>query len=739
MKFSITLSLCLVSMLTFAQISGVVVDGATGEPIVGALIQWHGTEITTSTNFEGQYTIEKPSGATMLMASAPQFSMVHKSVISRSGTINFELISQQDINEVDVVAETDGTGHNFGSPTLQININQRELRKAACCNLSESFETNASVDVSFTDAVTGAKQIEMLGLSGKYVLVQRENVPFARGLNATSGISFIPGPFIGSIQLTKGLSSVVNGYESISGQINTEFLQPTDDEYFRLNGFINQGARFETNAWFGTSLTDQLDVGTLAHYSNVPFTQDKNGDGFADMPAGQQISVHNRWKYFLNEKWGGQVGFSVTADDRRSGQTGSEFDPPASGVNPWIFEQSNNRYEVFGKSGYIDPDNLNRSIGIVYSANIQNREAQVGLRSMAANQSSAYVNAIYQDVLGSVDHTIKAGLSYQYDNIDERLDSTNGPLLYQLERVESVPGAFAEYTYSGDAPVTLVAGARIDYHNLFGWLFTPRVNVKYEPVTGSVIRFGGGRGMRTPNIITENVSALASGRPFEIFGTGIQQEQAWNVGLSYSQALLLFDRGATFSVDGFYTWFNNKLIGDFYPTQTFFAYYNGDFGNSSSISAIAQVDFEPIEQLNVRIAYKYLNAQDAFIDGIQTAYRVPGHRAFLNVGYTFGESGWKVDATYNWFGAQRVPTWVYNEQTNTHQSPSFGLIHAQVNKTFGKNWEVYMGVDNLLDYRQANPIVAADRPFSSDFESNAVYAPIFGRMIYAGFYYNLSK
>lgn len=739
MNFRLTALMCMVSLFTFAQITGTVVDASTGEPIPGALIQWHNTDIKTSTDFDGIYTIEKPSGASMLMASAPEFAMVHKSVISRSGTINFELVSQSDISGVDVVAESDGTGHDFGSPTLQININQRELRKAACCNLSESFETNASVDVSFTDAVTGAKQIEMLGLSGRYVLIQRENVPFARGLNSTSGISFIPGPFIGSIQLTKGLSSVVNGYESISGQINTEFLQPSDDKYFMLNGFVNQGARFETNAWFGTDISDKVEVGTLLHYSNVPFTQDRNDDGFADMPAGQQISVHNRWKYFLNEKWGGQLGFSITADDRLSGQTGPEFDNSAPAPGPWQFDQTNNRYEVFGKTGYVDPSNLNRSIGVVYSVNMQNRDAQIGLRNLTSNQNSAYVNAIYQDVLGNVDHGIKAGLSYQYDNIEERLDSVQGPNLYTFDRMESVPGAFVEYTYSSDAPVTLVLGTRVDYHNLFGWLVTPRLNIKYEPVTGSVIRLGGGRGMRTANILSENMSALASGREFQVFGNGIQQERAWNVGLSFSQAFLLFDKGATFSVDGFYTRFDNKMIGDFYPNQTFIAYFNNQFGASSSLSSIAQLDFEPMENLNVRVAYKYLDARDAFIDGIQTAYRVPNHRAFLNVGYEFGQSGWKADATWNWFGAQRVPTWTYDENTGSHLSPNFSLIHAQVNKTIGKSWEVYLGVDNLLDYRQDNPIQAADRPYSSDFESNGVYGPIFGRMIYAGFYYNLSK
>lgn len=732
----LTLLCCGVTPL-FAQVSGTVSDKLDGSPLPGVVIQWQGTEIKTITDASGQFEIQKPNTSTVLVATSIGYQELSKSVIFRKGIIDFQLSpATSELNDVVVSGRAVETGINLSQASHQVDISQGELRKAACCNLSESFETNASVDVSFTDAVTGTRQIEMLGLSGKYVLIQRENIPFARGLNSTSGLTFIPGPFVESIQLTKGLGSVINGYESISGQINVEFLKaPADSFDIQWNGFANQGARLESNLFIGTPVTPKLETGVLLHYSNVPFAQDKNADGFADMPTGSQINFHNRWKYQLKKGWEGQAGLSITQDNRQSGQLSDVYEGNSS---PWIYDSKNNRYEFFGKTGWVDANSMTRSLGIVYSASTQNRQVNLGNHFVETLQNSAYVNVIFQDGIGkTMNHSYRTGLSFQYDDVQEKLD-TNAQSYLNLNRKETVPGAFFEYTYQGDGPWTVVLGSRVDYSSYFGWIYTPRFNVKYAPSKSTSIRLGGGRGQRAVSPITESMNGLASGRSY-VLNAGsnpIQAEIGWNAGFSFTQTFEMFSRPATFTTDVFYTWFENKLITDYDASPyTYSVYYNS---GSRSLSALGQVDFEPFKNLKARVAYKYLQSEDAFSYGTQQAFGIPKHRAFLNISYSFG-NGWKVDGTWNWYGSRRLLNTDYypSEYAGDSNSPTYHIFNAQVNKSIGKHWEVYAGMDNIGNYRQSNPILNPENTNAQSFETNRVYAPIFGRMIYAGFYYKL--
>lgn len=740
MKTNRLFIVCVFSLISFwmnAQVTGRVIDSEDGSPIVGAMVHWSGTQIKTTTDIEGRFATEKPNNSSTLMIHAFGYEVQMQSVIFRKGEILFSL--QQEASQllnVTVTGKAKETGIDLASASHQVVMNQSELRKAACCNLSESFETNASVDVSFTDAVTGTRQIEMLGLSGKYVLIQRENIPFARGLNSTSGLTFIPGPFVESIQLTKGLSSVLNGYESISGQINVEYVKP-DPNHFDLqwNGFANQGARLETNLLISTPVNSKVSMNVLGHFSNVPFAQDKNGDSFADMPIGQQFNLHNKWKYQLSDNWEGQAGFSIIDDSRTGGQLEDVFTPELN-QTPWTYEQHNKRYEFFGKTGWVDPNSTTRSVGIVYNASTQARRSVYGMTQFNSNQSSGYINLIYQDKLKNELNTIRTGFSFGYDNVSEDVKFNDSSLI-SLPRTENIPGAFFEYTYADEGIWTVVLGARADYSSMFNWIFTPRLNVKYQPRETTTLRIGGGRGQRSANLLTETMSGFATGRRYIIRSNQMYQaENAWNFGLTWTEQFLLFKRGATFSIDGFYTHFGNKLITDYdlnpYEVSVYFA------SGSASTSVLSQLDFSPLDKLDVRLAYKYLKSIDAFTGGDRYAYGIPESRAFANVSYEFGKS-WKVDATLNWFGSRRLLNTDYypTQLQQASKSPSYFTFNMQVNKSFGDHWDAYIGVDNLFNYKQENPIINADNPSAPSFETNRVYAPIFGRMIYAGFYYKL--
>lgn len=734
-----TASFCL-PFLLFAQISGKV-EGYYGDslvPLIGANVYWQGTAVGTVTDAKGYYEIPRADGANNLIASYIGYKDQTKILISLSGTADFILPeSGSELTEVEIIARIRATSVDLKAAELSYQITGKELRKAACCNLSESFETNASVDISFTDPISGQKQIEMLGQAGKYALIQRENIPFARGLNANTGLAYIPGPFVGSLQLTKGLSSVLNGYESLTGQINVEFQKPETAPALLLNVFGNAGSRLELNAVTGFDVNDKLKSALLAHYSNSSIAMDRNGDSFADMPTGSQINLLSRWHWKNPESnWEGQIGISGLQDDRQGGQIESLNDGIDSD-SLWRYDSRSQRVEVYGKNGYIFDDNEFHSFGMIYSLNYHNRDASFGLKDYSAEQSSVYFNSVYQDIIGSSDHKFRTGISFLMDQIDESL-SLRDTSLYLQERTEVVPGAYFEYTFEPNPSVTLVAGTRLDYNSMFDQVYiTPRLNLRYAITDKTTVRIGGGRGQRTPNLVAENLNLLASNRNID-FSSWRGPEVSWNGGISLVQELNLGMEAASFSVDGFYTWFSSKSVADLDFNRL--EAYLIDASGSRSTSVMAQLDLTPIENITVRLAYKFLKAEDSFINGLNSSYYIPEHRVFLNLAYETQER-WKFDLTVNWFGQRRLPSsaGAPPEYSRPDWSPDFFTMNFQINKVFENGLEIFAGVDNLLDYRQLDPIVSANDVNSPYFDANYAWGPVFGRNIYAGLYLTLER
>lgn len=742
MKFQIIL-ICLMAQSAFGQITGTVTgwDGNEETPLPGASVFWAGTETGTTTDSDGKFSIETSNDSKTLQVSFIGYSTESKIIISRKGVVNFKLnVDGQKLTEVDIVGKIDASAIDLKRPDLTYKIDAKELRKAACCNLSESFETNASVDVSFADAVTGTKHIEMLGLAGRYALVQRENIPFARGLNASTGFTYIPGPFVESIQLTKGLSSVMNGFESITGQINVELLKPENAPRLFLNIFGNQGGRMEANIVSGFVLNEKTSSEVMAHYSNSPITNDNNSDGFADMPIGSQINLTNKWHFGRDGKgWEGQIGATAVQDIKKGGQINFiEEQNPADSI--WGYSSTGRRFEVFGKAGYVFEGKIDRSLGLIFSANFHDREASFGQRNYLGEQNGFYFNSIFQDIIGNSNHRFKTGVSVQADEILETL--TFSPInsnAFVTQRTEIVPGAYFEYSYNPDPRLTLVAGIRADYNTFYNESFlTPRLNVKYDINENSIIRIGGGRGQRTANSIIEHIHALATGRRLDFSDIiKIEPEVAWNSGIGWSQNFKLFGKELKFNMDGFYTHFENQLVvdSDFDPNTIYFLYRP----NSRSLSLFNQLDFELIKNLELRLAYKYLNSQENYLEGLRQAYLVPKHRAFMNLSYNSTKK-WKFDFTLNWFGEKRLP------DTDLHdpairiadESPSFYTANFQVNKEFKNGMEIFFGSDNIFDFQQnTSPILNSQNPFSTTFDSNYAWGPIFGRNIYLGIYYTI--
>lgn len=722
----------------WAQIEGHVYLLAEGgkEPAYLAEVFWQGSQKGTTTNEDGYFKIEKVAGHNELVASFTGYRPQSKLIISRKGKTDFVLISETtELESITVKGEAEATQIDAQAAGLNYNIGGKELRKAACCNLSESFETNASIDVTFSDGITGTKQIEMLGLAGKYALIQRENIPFARGLNSRNGLSYVPGPFIQSIQLTKGLSSVMNGYESLTGQINVEYYKPENAPRLLINAFGNTGGRNELNALIrsGWNNDDEAHHATMLHFSSIPFAQDRNKDGFADLSTGRQFNALHRSHYHLNENWEGQIGLSLVDDLREGGQLNYLED--SGDPNNWGFSSEERRYEVFGKNGYIFPSQQLRSLGIIYSASYQERKSRFGTRRLNVEQSNFYLNTIFHDFIANLTHQFKTGLSLNADDVRENFDGSS-PLNYAHQRLEIVPGAYFEYNYLPSKEFSLVAGLRADYNSYFEQAYiSPRLQLKYQAHRHTTLRISGGRGQRSPNRLAENASALASSREIVFSDRYRLPEVAWNAGFSLSQNFVLGEQLLRWNTDLFYTWFDSKVVLDldYDPLKAYIMNRSG----SNSFSLLSQVDYSPIKVLDLRLAYKYLNSQEQFLQGLDYNYQIPLHRAFFNVAYEW-QQNWKVDATLNWFGKKRQPNTSSNpiELQREDWSPDFFTVNLQVNRHW-KNFEFFIGGDNIFDFRQENPIQNSAQPFADYFDSNFVWGPIFGRNLYLGLYYKL--
>jgi outer membrane receptor for ferrienterochelin and colicin len=616
-------------------------------------------------------------------------------------------------------------------------MTSKELLKAACCNLAESFETNPSIDVNFSDALTGTKQIKMLGLTSPYLMITEENIPSVRGASQAYGLSFTPGTWVESIQITKGAGSVVNGYESISGQINTELLKPLNDIPFFLNAYGSTDSRYELNTHFNKKISPHWATSLFVHGNTRLTKMDQNNDGFMDNPLGKQINLINRWQY-ANQDSGLVSFFSVKyMNDRK--QTGEiNFDPNRDKMttNFWGSEINTERIDFSSKVGYIFKDVPDQSIGFQNAFSNHRQTSYFGLNTYDIKQSSYYSNLIFNSIIGNIKNKFAAGLNFTFDQYQEFVNTID------YSRIDNSAGSFFEYTYDNQDNFSLILGGRVDYHNRLGVFATPRLHLRYNPWENGVIRFSAGRGKRAANIFAENQQLFASSRQFEILDTkgkiyGLDPEIAWNYGVSFGQKFILFGRKADVGLDFYRTDFQNQAVVDLFESPQKAVFYNlkgKSFANS------LQVDFniELVHHLDLRTAYKYYDIATDYLSGTYQRPLQAKHRFFANVEYAthISDEGqqWCMDATVNWYGRQQLP----NTSTNIEAdrlpefSPSFSTLNMQVTLQQSRTFEMYVGGENIGNYRQRKAILGASNPFGPNFDTSIIYAPVFGQMFYAG-------
>lgn len=702
-------------------------------PLTGASVFWQNTTIGTVTDIEGAFQLERTPETDLLIISYVGFKTDTLKI--QMPFITHQMIQDQDdeLDEVTLTQRRKASQKSYIETQNILKVSSDELLKAACCNLSESFETNPAIDVNFSDALTGTKQIKMLGLSSTYLLISEENIPMVRGASQAYGLTFTPGTWVESIQISKGAGSVTNGFESISGQINTELKKPMTDLPFFLNLFGSINGRYEINTHFNKKIDENWSTGLYLHGNKRTEKFDNNNDGFLDLPVSEQINLMNRWQYTDMEKgWVSFLSWRYMNDEKLLGTLSFNPQKDRGMKNRWGSEIKTKRWDGSFKLGYVFPETPYQSFGVQTAYSSHDQDSYYGLRTYDINQDSFYTNLIFNSIIGNTLNKFKVGLNYSFDDYVELV---NGDA---YNRTDQNVGSFFEFTHDNNDNFSLIAGVRVDFHNNFGNFLTPRLHFRYVPLEKFVIRLSAGSGRKAANIFAENQTLFATNRSIKIQSSqgkiyGLNPERAWNYGMGLSKSFYIGDpHQISLSVDYYITQFTNQVVVDFEEPREV-SFYNLE-GESTAKSFQVELDYNLRNHLNFRVAYKNYDVQMDYKSGLLQKPLLAKNRFFANLGWesktTAGGKQWRYDLTYHYVGAQRL---VHNLIDGPGGfSPNYSLWNTQLTHVFSKKIEIYLGGENIGNYRQSSPIIGSDDPFGADFDAAQVYAPIFGGMVYSG-------
>lgn len=634
-------------------------------------------------------------------------------------------------------------------------ISAAGLCKMACCNLAESFENSASVTVGYSDAVTGARQIRLLGLSGVYTQMLDETRPVMRGLSAPFGLSYVPGQWLESIQIAKGSSSVINGVECMTGQINMEHRKPTDEKPLFINGAVMSDTKMDLNVASSLQMGYKWSTVVLGHVSGNVEAHDMNSDGFIDEPKMLQVNLSNRWLYQADN--GVQVRFGVRAlqDTRAGGQM----------TGPWksdILNRSLNGYLKVGVPLSVDNS---KNIALIADYNYQDMDSYFGPTKYVAAQHSAFVNLLYQNIINDA-HKFTLGLNGTFDRYDEDfardvLMVSPAPTSYSGISDLANGGIFGEYTYHLDDRFSVISGLRADWFNHVSdgstrFKVSPRLTLKYMPADEIVIRANGGRGLRYSTPLVDNIGVFSTGKGFYGSFNDHVLEDAWTFGGNITYYLPWgASSNAYISFDYFRTQFAQQMVVDYEYGANQIYFYNLD--GRRSYTDNFQVDFsvDPFERFNVTATLRYTDAKVELAGkGLVEKPMTSRFKAVLNLQYATNLNKWIFDFTASLNGSCRVydfmndinedgtmtkgPVQGKQRMYKNGRTPVYPMLYAQVTRRF-KGWDIYIGAENLTNFRQKNAIIGSANPSQPSFDASCIWGPLMGFKAHAGFRFTLWK
>lgn len=741
MKIYIIYILLLLPFVTFSQqnLKGTVLN-SENNPIFGANIYWNNSSTGTTSDENGNFEIQHSKDNHLLVVSYIGFK-TQNITISTMEPLKIVLVAENELETVNVKGRKQSSNRPSYAIKNIINVNKTELLKAACCNLAESFETNPSIDVNYTDALTGTKQIKMLGLTSPYIQIVQENIPNIRGAAQTYGLTFTPGTWVESIQVTKGAGSVINGYESITGQINAELVKPSTDKKVFVNAYGSLNGRLELNTHFNQKISEKWDTGFYLHGNMRNKKTDDNNDSFLDVPLTKQVNIMSRWQYTDTEKgWISFINLRYLTDKKQTGEKDFNPDIHKKTTTFWGSEIETERFETSAKLGYVFPELSYKSFGLQLAYSYHKQDSYFGLKDYNIKHQSLYANFIYNSIISDTRNKFVTGINATYDDFYELVLITN------YNRNEKSIGAFFEYNYDNLENLHLSAGIRIDYHNLLEAFITPRLHLKYTPWDTGTLRLSAGRGKKSTSIFAENQKLFGTNRAINIINNngefyGLKPEIAWNYGISFNQKFDLFNRKGDITLDFYKTNFEQQIIVD-WENPSKISFYNSS-KNSKANSFQVEVNYSPFIHFAIKTAYKHQDITSGYISGEKQNPLQPKNRFFTNLSFETHQTkkggNWKFDYTYNWQSKQRIPnTIIY---TLNYQLPNYSDSHstmnAQITKVFSPKFEWYIGGENLTNEKQNVPVLGANNPFGTNFDTSIIYSPVLGAMYFTGIRFNI--
>ena len=600
-------------------------------------------------------------------------------------------------------------------------ISSKELLRAACCNLGESFTTNPSVDVNYADAATGARQIRLLGLSGTYVQMLTENIPNYRGLATPFALGYIPGPWMQSIQVSKGASSVKNGHESITGQINVEFKKPQATPFADANLYYNTKGKLEANLGGNLQLSKRWSTALLGHYEMPGKAHDANGDGFADMPKIKQGLLQSRWAW-MGDYYIFQASVKGLKEHSEGGQL-AHHSPLTT--HPYLIDITNERYEAFVKNAYIFNEEHASNVALILSGSLHHADAEYGQKSYHADQRNGYASLMFETDF-SEHHSLSTGVSLNYDYLSEFPS-------------ETTPGLYAQYTYKLGERLVVMGGLRWDHSSIYGGFLTPRMHLKYSPNGFLTLRGSIGKGWRTVHPLAENHYLLASGRHV-VVDPDLDQEEAWNYGLSAALSIPVGEKKLELNAEYYYTTFLHQAVIDFDADPHTVRFSNLD-GESYSHTWQAEASYPLFEGFTLTATYRRSNVKSTYGGVLNEKPLTNKYKGLVTASYAPGLGKWQFDVTLQLNGGGRMPT-PYATADGFPSWPArykgYEQLSAQITRFF-RFWSIYVGGENITNFKQKNPVIGADDPWGPNFDSTLIWGPVHGTIGYIGIRLNWNK
>ena len=682
-----------------------------GKPIEKVQVIDEDNKTIGATDANGMFTVKPPAHGHDIRLKKIGYQ---EEVIDHLIEYNKVVLKVKSLNEVNILGNKTQESRKAGNEV----IDKCELGKLACCNLAESLENTNTVDVNYSDGITGGREIKMLGLAGNYSSQMNEGVPYHRGILGKIGLELVPGPWIESIGISKGIGSVTNGYDNISGVMNIEFIKPKKSNDWYLNGYISEIAKTDVNLVKGFQLNDNLYTNVLAHTSFSRMTMDNNHDGFTDMPIFMNLNLMNKWQYLSESGFRFQAMLQGTSYESQSGQIDHSHHSSHSGSD-YVIHQNHKSLQAQFKTGWELDHEKESSFAILYKFNFAAQSGDIASRIIDNDQVYASISPIYYTNLHGENSKIKLGAQSLYNSENENIGALN------FSKREIVNGGFAEWTGKKDA-MTAILGIRGDYHNELGFFFSPRATFIFAPTEQHSFKFNGGFGFKTPTILTEAFGFLISNRKVQM-PSNLQAERAFNGGVSYRFSYNLFGMASTLDASYFLTLFQNQLIMNLETPELLKIEYLQEKSRAQSF----QIDHDLKINANWSLKLSYKNDQTLVVyDGQEKLLPLLKTDKFLaNLYWVSTKEKWRFSTTLLVNGRARIPNM---SLASDNFSPWYPIVHAQINYVPNDHMDFYIGSENIFAYNQYDRIQSFENTNLKSFDAGMIWGPMDVRRMYIG-------